>query len=103
MFNQLPLTYNHSFKDFTMHFNQTCSRMQIGRTKVFCVDCSSKPVTFSIVPGIFGSEKVWTSGSDMIEEANWQWFLIDKVRFPVNYTNWGTGRPNNIGGNRTVF
>lgn len=48
-------------------------------------------------------EVYWISGSDMITENDWRWFMQDGYNYPMNYTNWLSGRPDNSGGNENCL
>jgi len=59
--------------------------------------------TFASSLGSHIDEDYWISGSDMITENQWRWFVDDGVNYAMNYTNWLAGRPDNAGGNENCL
>ena len=56
------------------------------------------------LPGSHIDETYWLVGSDIIAEKDWRWMLGDGVSRPItNYTNWGSHRPDNTGGNENCL
>ncbi|XP_045215574.2 perlucin-like [Mercenaria mercenaria] len=48
-------------------------------------------------------EDYWISGTDIINENDWRWMTSDGTSIPFNYTHWGTGKPDNLGGNENCL